>query len=103
MTIIQAAILGVIEGATEFLPVSSTFHLLFANHFLGLSNSEFVKFFDVFIQAGAMLPVVILYFSEWFKNKELLKKVAISFLPTAVVGFVLHKVIKDIFFNSNML
>jgi undecaprenyl-diphosphatase len=103
MTVIQAAILGVIEGATEFLPVSSTFHLLFASQFLGIQESEFTKFFDVFIQAGAMLPIVALYFSEWFKNKELLKKVAVSFVPTAIVGFVLHKVIKDVFFDSNML
>jgi undecaprenyl-diphosphatase len=92
-----------VEGLTEFLPISSTFHLLFATRFLGLAETEFVKFFDVFIQAGAILPVVLIYFREWIRDRVILQKVAVSFVPTAVVGLILHKVIKDVFFASPLL
>jgi len=103
MSLLHALILGIIEGLTEFLPISSTFHLLFASKLLGITQTEFSKFFDVFIQAGAILAVVVLFFKDWFKDIELLKKVAVSFVPTAIVGFVLHQVIKDVFFESERL
>ncbi|MBW7956105.1 undecaprenyl-diphosphate phosphatase [Patescibacteria group bacterium] len=100
MTIFQALFLGVIEGMTEFLPISSTFHLLIASQLLGIAQTEFSKFFDVFIQAGAILAVFVLFAKDWFSNRDLLQKVAVSFLPTAAVGFLLHDVIKDVFFSS---
>jgi undecaprenyl-diphosphatase len=100
MNIFQAIFLGILEGLTEFLPVSSTFHLLIATKLLGLPQTEFSKFFDVFIQAGAIAAVLVLFAKEWFAHKEVLKKVVVSFLPTALVGFLLHSVIKDVFFES---
>jgi undecaprenyl-diphosphatase len=103
MNIFQTIILGIIEGVTEFLPISSTFHLLFATKVLGLPESEFSKFFDVFIQAGAILPVIFLFGKEWFKDRVQLQKVAVSFIPTAIIGLVLHKVIKNVFFESPLL
>jgi undecaprenyl-diphosphatase len=103
MNFIQTILLGVIEGLTEFLPISSTFHLIFFTKILGLQHTEFSKFFNVFIQAGAILPVVIIYGKEWFQDKTQLLKVAVSFLPTAVVGLLLHKVIKNVFFESPMV
>jgi undecaprenyl-diphosphatase len=100
MTILHALFLGILEGLTEFLPISSTFHLLIATKLLGLPQTEFSKFFDVFIQAGAILAVFVLYWKEWFFNFDLLKKVAVSFIPTAIIGFVMHEVIKGVFFES---
>jgi undecaprenyl-diphosphatase len=100
MTILHALILGIVEGITEFLPISSTFHLLMTSALLNLPQTEFSKFFDVFIQAGAILAVVVLFAREWFSQWEVLKKVAVAFVPTAAVGFVLHGVIKDVLFAS---
>ncbi len=103
MNLIQAIILGVVEGLTEFLPISSTFHLIFASKILGISQTEFQKLFEVFIQSGAILAVVFLFFNEVKKDFDLMKKVAVSFLPTAVIGLALYKVIKNVFFESNFL
>ena len=103
MTLLHAAVLGLVEGLTEFLPISSTFHLLFVDRLLGVPQTNFSKFFDVFIQAGAILPVVLLFGREWLRDMTFLKKVAVSFVPTAVVGFLLHSVIKNVFFESSSL
>lgn len=103
MNIIQAVVLGVVEGMTEFLPISSTFHLIFSSRFLGIPQSDFTKLFEVFIQAGAILSVALLYFTDVVKSKELIKKVIISFFPTAIVGFLLYKIIKNVFFESTYL
>lgn len=103
MNIFQAAILGVVEGVTEFLPISSTYHLIITSSLLGIPQTDFVKLFEVFIQAGAITAVLLLYGKELLKNKELMKKVLISFIPTAIIGFILYKVIKDVFFESTLL
>jgi len=100
MNILHALLLGIVEGLTEFLPVSSTFHLLIVTKLIGIAQSDFSKFFDVFIQSGAILAIVVLFAKEWFSQIEMLKKVAISFIPTAIIGFLLHKVIKGVFFES---
>jgi undecaprenyl-diphosphatase len=103
MTIIHTIILGIVEGITEFLPISSTFHLIFTSKLLGLAQSDFAKLFEVFIQSGAILSVVILYFKTIWNDRELMKKVIVSFIPTAAIGFVLHKVIKEVFFETDVL
>ncbi|HLL61232.1 MAG TPA: undecaprenyl-diphosphate phosphatase [Candidatus Nitrosocosmicus sp.] len=103
MNIFHAIILGIVEGMTEFLPISSTFHLIFTSKLLGLEQTEYLKFFEVFIQAGAILAVVVVYFQYILKNKQNIKSVLISFIPTAVIGFLLHKIIKNLFFNSDQL
>lgn len=100
MTIIQSIILGIVEGFTEFLPISSTFHLIWTSTVLGLAQTEFVKLFAVFIQGGAILAVVFLYWREILSNVSLFKKLVISFIPTAIVGFALYKIIKGVFFES---
>lgn len=89
----DAILLGAIEGLTEFLPVSSTGHLILAGHALGLPDSEFLKSFEIAIQLGAILAVVALYF-KLFLNMEVLKRVGAAFIPTAIVGFALYSVIK---------
>lgn len=103
MTILHAIILGIVEGITEFLPISSTFHLILTSQILGFAQTEFMKLFEVFIQSGAILAAVILYKDILFKEKELTRKIILSFIPTALVGFVFYKIIKDIFFENLVL
>jgi len=100
MNVVQAVIYGFVEGFTEFLPVSSTAHLIFLSKFFNLPQSEFVSFFEVFIQSGAILAVVILYCDYIRKHIDLAKSVFISFVPTAIVGFFAHDLIKSVFFES---
>ena len=102
MTFLHAAVLGIIEGLTEFLPISSTAHMIMGSRLMGLQQTEFLKFFEVFIQVGAIFAVVFLYFKQFF-NMRLIKQLLCSFIPTAIVGFLLYKVIKTIFFESNVL
>lgn len=94
MTIIHAIILSIIEGVSEFLPISSTGHLILATTLLHIPESEFVKSFEIFIQLGAILAVVVLYAKSVIVNKKILIRVGAAFIPTAIVGFVLYKFIK---------
>ena len=103
MNIFHSIILGAVEGITEFLPISSTFHLIFTAKLLQIPQTDFTKLFEVFIQGGAILAVVLIYFKELLHNRTLAKKVFIAFLPTATVGFLLYKIIKNVFFESQWL
>lgn len=103
MHIFQSILLGAIEGVTEFLPVSSTAHLILTSRFLGLRQTEFQTFFEVFIQSGAILSVTALYLKYLFTHRGVLKNILASFIPTAVIGFALHKIIKTVFFQSEPL
>jgi undecaprenyl-diphosphatase len=99
---LNALLLGIVEGLTEFLPVSSTAHLIITSKFLNLSNMQYWNFFEVFIQAGAILAVATIYFQQAF-NLKLIKNIIFSFVPTALVGFFLYSIIKTVFFNSDLL
>lgn len=101
MNIIQTIILGIVEGITEFLPISSTAHLIITSKILQLQQTEFLKLFEVFIQSGAILSVLFLYFKYLLKNKNVWIKLFISFIPTAIIGFLFINIIKDIFFESS--
>ncbi|OGK37827.1 hypothetical protein A3F03_04795 [Candidatus Roizmanbacteria bacterium RIFCSPHIGHO2_12_FULL_41_11] len=103
MNIIQSLILGLVEGITEFLPISSTFHLIFTSKLMGIQATDFIKLFEVVIQAGAILAVLFLYFRQWWQDRQLVIKILVSFLPTAVIGFFLYKIIKTVFFESSYL
>jgi undecaprenyl-diphosphatase len=94
MTYLHAIILGIVEGITEFLPISSTGHLIVTGHLLGIPVSEFTKSFDIFIQLGAILAVVYFYRHTIFKTTETWKKVLAAFIPTAVVGLILYPFVK---------
>ncbi len=93
-SIFQAIILGIVEGVTEFLPISSTGHLIVAGALLRLPNSTFLKSFEVVIQLGASLAVIVLYAKRLLVSFDLFKKVAVAFVPTAVIGLLLYKIIK---------
>lgn len=100
MDLLNTIILGVVEGVTEFLPISSTAHLIITSKFLNIPQTSFQKLFEVFIQSGAIMAVLFLYFQDLKSDFKTLKNLFFSFLPTAVVGFFLYKVIKNIFFES---
>ena len=93
MSLLYALILGVVEGVTEFLPVSSTAHLILAADLLHLAETEFVKSFQIIIQLGAILSVVVLYWKK-FWNWEVLIKLAVAFIPTGVIGLTVYKLVK---------
>lgn len=103
MTLIQAVILSVIEGITEFLPVSSTGHLILASKALGVVESEFAKSFNIFIQLGAIMAVVSLYFRSVMRKPGIIKPILISFLPTGVLGAVFYKPIKTYLLGNDIL
>jgi undecaprenyl-diphosphatase len=100
MDLLKTIVLGMVEGVTEFLPISSTAHLIITSKLLNISQTDFQKLFEVFIQSGAILSVVFLYFNQLKGNFKILKNLFFSFLPTALVGFFLYKVIKNVFFES---
>lgn len=89
MTIFQAVILGIVEGITEFLPVSSTGHMIIVSSLMGISKEEFTQTFTIAVQLGAILSVVILYWKRFFRTINFYFKLLIAFLPAAVIGFVL--------------
>jgi undecaprenyl-diphosphatase len=93
MTYFEALVLGLVEGITEFLPISSTAHLILTGHLLRLGDSEFVKSFEIIIQLGAILSVVALYWRRLL-DVELLKKAAVAFVPTGIVGLTVYKAVK---------
>lgn len=97
MTIIDSITLGVVEGLTEFLPISSTGHLIAVSSFLGLEQTNAHKTFEVAIQLGSILAVLFLFAKRLLVDKTLWLKIIIAFLPTAIFGFLFYKTIKSFF------
>lgn len=95
MSLLDALILGVVEGITEFLPISSTAHLMITNRLLSLPVTNFVKSFDIIIQLGAILAVVVLYLRRLLIEHATFYKVFLAFIPTAVIGMLLYPIVKD--------
>lgn len=129
MDLAQALILSAVEGVTEFLPVSSTGHLVLASDLLKIPQTEFVKSFEIFIQLGAILAVIVLYLPKLvvFRNKKditfdaawisplidpnvktivnwkAILNVSIAFIPTAIIGLVLYKFIKNYLLGNTLV
>ena len=98
MTIIDSIILGITEGITEFLPISSTAHMIIVSTLLGLKQSLSNVAFEVIIQLGATLAIVLIYLDKInLKEIELWKKVILAFFPLAIIGFLLRHQIKELF------
>ena len=99
MTYFQAFILAIIEGITEFLPVSSTGHMILADVMLGIQDKEFAKTYEIVIQLGAIMAVALLYIKRFFVSKEIYLKLIAAFIPTGVIGILAYKAIKAYLFN----
>lgn len=95
MTIIQAIILSIVEGITEFLPISSTGHLILVSRLLNISQTDFVKSFEIFIQLGAILAVVVLYFQKIWNNKKSWGKIITAFIPTGILSLIFYNFVKN--------
>ena len=95
MNFFQAIILSIVEGISEFLPISSTGHLILTSNILNITQTSFVKDFEIIIQLGAILAIVFLYWDSLFKSTILWKKVLTAFIPTGIIGFILFKFIKS--------
>lgn len=95
MNTLHVLILSIIEGVTEFLPVSSTAHLILAGKVFNIAPTAFYKTFEITIQLGAILAVVILYWRSFFTKFEVLKRVVTAFISTAVLGFIFYKLFRD--------
>lgn len=93
MTIIDAIILGIVEGLTEFLPISSTGHLTLTGHLLDLGNIPFFKSFEIIIQLGAICAVIVIYYKDLLVINNL-KKLIVAFIPTGLIGFLFYKNVK---------
>ena len=89
MGIIEAIILAIIEGLTEFLPVSSTGHMIIASTFMDIASDDFTKLFTIAIQFGAILSVVIVYFKKFFQSINFYTKLFVAFIPTGILGLLL--------------
>ncbi len=101
MDLFNAVVLGVVEGISEFLPISSTGHLILASHLIGLDHTEFLKSFEISIQLGAILSVVVLYWRMLLVDIEVIKRVIVAFIPTGALGFLFYKLIKRFLLGSS--
>ncbi len=102
MNLIQTIILAIIEGITEFLPVSSTGHMVIASAFMGIGKNDFVKLFEVSIQLGAILSVVVLYYKRFFRSIDFYLKLVVGVIPAVIVGVLFKKKI-DILLESPLV
>lgn len=96
MNTIEAIILAIIEGLTEFLPVSSTGHMIIASSLMGIQSNDFVKLFTVAIQLGTILSVVVLYFKRFFKSITFYFKLLAAFIPAVIFGLLFSSKIDDL-------
>jgi undecaprenyl-diphosphatase len=100
MDFITAFILGIVQGISEFLPISSTGHMILASHLMGLKHTEFLKSFEIAIQVGTILSVVVLYWRSLLVDFEVIKRLVVAFIPTGVLGLTLYKLIKGYLLGS---
>lgn len=96
MNTLQAIVLAIIEGITEFLPVSSTGHMIIASSFYGIAHDDFTKLFTIVIQLGAILSVLVLYFKRFFQSFDFYFKLLVAFIPAVVLGLLFSKKIDEL-------
>jgi len=96
----ESVLLGIVEGLSEFLPISSTGHLILASALLKIKQTDVHKVFEVTIQSGAMLAVVYIYRKQLASRSDLLLKLCTAFIPTGILGYLLYKIVKSLFHPS---
>lgn len=99
MSLFETIVIAIVEGLTEFLPVSSTGHMIITQNLLGMENSDFLKAFTVNIQFGAILSVIVLYWKRFFQSWDFYWKLLIAFLPAAVIGLLAADYIDNLLEN----
>jgi len=103
MSVFDSVILGIVEGLTEFLPISSTAHLILTAKLLELETTDFLKSFEIVIQLGAIASVIFLYWKTLITKWDLNKKIIAAFIPTAVIGLVFYSLVKDVFLENYLI
>lgn len=102
MSLFDVIILSVVEGISEFLPISSTGHLVLTSYVLAIPSSSFLNTFEIAIQLGAIFSVVFLYWQKVLKNPPLFAKATVAFIPTGIIGFTLYPIVKS-FLNNELI
>jgi len=98
----DAIILAVVEGLTEFLPVSSTGHTILAAALLNIAQTPFVKSFEIALEFGSILAVVVLHW-RYFLDFSVLKRLVVAFIPTGIVGLLIYRYFKDVLFGNEQI
>ena len=96
MNLIESIILAIIEGITEYLPISSTGHMIIVSSFMKIASDDFTKLFTIAIQLGAILAVVVLYWKRFFQSWSFYFKLFVAFLPAVVFGLLLNDIIDEL-------
>lgn len=102
MGLFESFLLGAIEGFTEFLPISSTGHLILATELLGISSTEAVRSFHIFVQLGAILAVVVLFWRK-FLDRNVVLRLIVGFIPTGILGFIFYPLVKGYLLGNSMV
>ena len=102
MSILHSIILGIVEGITEFLPISSTAHLILTSNMLQIEESDFLKSFEIIIQTGAILAVIVFYFKKLL-DLQVIKRLIVGFIPTGIIGLTVYKIVKEYFLGNTTI
>jgi undecaprenyl-diphosphatase len=101
---LHLVIVSIVEGLTEFIPVSSTAHIIIFSKIFNIdTTSEYIKFYSLFIQSGALLAGIVLFSKKIFSDKRMLTNIILSFIPTSVIGFLLYKLFKSLLAGNMVL
>ncbi|MDF1880872.1 undecaprenyl-diphosphate phosphatase [Sulfurimonas sp. MAG313] len=103
MTLYEAAILGIVEGITEFLPVSSTAHIALVSQLMGVAQDDFMSSFNIIIQIAPIFSIMLIYFNTLVQSLDIWKKLIASFIPTGIIGFLFHKQIETMFSANSII
>ncbi|WP_111308509.1 undecaprenyl-diphosphate phosphatase [Confluentibacter sediminis] len=99
MDTLQAVILAIVEGLTEFLPVSSTGHMIVLSSFFGIAHEDFTKLFTIVIQLGTIMSVIVLYFKRFFQSLDFYFKLFVAFIPAVILGLLFSDAIDSLLEN----